>query len=68
MLPPQIESRCSRVHVFHFDARPNGELVLLGDDVMKVKPGLGEYKGKSREAAESLKTLVDYAESKISTS
>lgn len=54
----------SRVHVFHFDAS-NQQLLLLGDDVKRTSPGLGEIKSGAKEAAKSLGVLLDYAKKRV---
>ncbi|KAK4272286.1 hypothetical protein QN277_020867 [Acacia crassicarpa] len=56
----------SRVHVFHFDQ--NLDLVYIGEDLelfLQIKPGLSAYAQDPRQAAESLVTLLDKAESVV---
>ncbi|GAB2286450.1 Apyrase 2 [Dionaea muscipula] len=56
----------SRVHVFCFDR--NLDLVPIGEDLelfKQRKPGLSAYAGNPQEAAESLMTLLQEAESVV---
>ncbi|KAJ1389319.1 Nucleoside phosphatase GDA1/CD39 [Sesbania bispinosa] len=56
----------SRVHVFRFDY--NLDLVHIGKDLelfVQIKPGLSAYAQNPRQAAESLITLLDKAESVV---
>ncbi|KAM0953857.1 putative apyrase [Dioscorea sansibarensis] len=56
----------SRVHVFHFDEEFN--LLKIGDDVEvfeQVKPGLSFYANDPQEAANSLISLLEKAESVV---
>ncbi|XP_020229534.1 apyrase 2 [Cajanus cajan] len=56
----------SRVHVFHFDS--NLDLVHIGKDLelfIQIKPGLSAYAQNPQEAAESLVSLLDKAESVV---
>ncbi|XP_019429644.1 PREDICTED: apyrase 2-like [Lupinus angustifolius] len=56
----------SRVHVFHFDQ--NLDLVHIGQDLelfVQIKPGLSAYAQNPQEAAESLVSLLDKAESVV---
>ncbi|XP_028778151.1 apyrase 2 isoform X2 [Neltuma alba] len=56
----------SRVHVFHFDQ--NLDLVKIGEDLelfVQIKPGLSAYAQDPRQAAESLISLLDKAESVV---
>ncbi|KAE9590199.1 hypothetical protein Lal_00027902 [Lupinus albus] len=56
----------SRVHVFHFDH--NLDLVNIGNDLelfLQIKPGLSAYAQNPQEAAESLSSLLDKAESVV---
>ncbi|OIW12136.1 hypothetical protein TanjilG_02357 [Lupinus angustifolius] len=56
----------SRVHVFHFDQ--NLDLVHIGKDLelfVQIKPGLSAYAQNPKEAAESLVSLLDKAESVV---
>ncbi|KAK8470183.1 hypothetical protein PHAVU_004G077550 [Phaseolus vulgaris] len=56
----------SRVHVFRFDQ--NLDLVPVGNDLelfVQIKPGLSAYAQNPEQAAESLITLLDKAESVI---
>ncbi|RYR54055.1 hypothetical protein Ahy_A06g029304 [Arachis hypogaea] len=56
----------SRVHVFHFDQ--NMDLVHIGKDLelfIQIKPGLSAYAQNPQQAAESLVSLLDKAESVV---
>ncbi|KOM55865.1 hypothetical protein LR48_Vigan10g175700, partial [Vigna angularis] len=56
----------SRVHVFRFDQ--NLDLVPIGNDLelfVQIKPGLSAYAQNPQQAAESLITLLDKAESVV---
>ncbi|RDX73498.1 Apyrase 2, partial [Mucuna pruriens] len=56
----------SRVHVFRFDQ--NLDLVPIGKDLelfVHIKPGLSAYAQNPRQAAESLTSLLDKAESVV---
>ncbi|KAH1260496.1 Apyrase 2 [Glycine max] len=56
----------SRVHVFRFDR--NLDLVHIGKDLelfVQIKPGLSAYAQNPRQAAESLISLLDKAESVV---
>ncbi|RDX57688.1 Apyrase 1, partial [Mucuna pruriens] len=56
----------SRVHVFHFDH--NLDLVHIGKDLelfVQLKPGLSAYAQDPQQAAESLVSLLDKAESVV---
>ncbi|XP_027349651.1 apyrase 2-like [Abrus precatorius] len=56
----------SRVHVFHFDQ--NLDLVHIGKDLelfVQIKPGLSAYAQNPQQAAESLVSLLDKAESVV---
>ncbi|XP_052111194.1 apyrase 2 [Arachis duranensis] len=56
----------SRVHVFHFDR--NLDLVHIGKDLelfVQIKPGLSAYAQNPQQAAGSLITLLDKAESVV---
>ncbi|OIW06477.1 hypothetical protein TanjilG_05248 [Lupinus angustifolius] len=56
----------TRVHVFHFDH--NLDLVNIGNDLelfLQIKPGLSAYAQNPQEAAESMSSLLDKAESVV---
>ncbi|KAI4350387.1 hypothetical protein L6164_004846 [Bauhinia variegata] len=56
----------SRVHVFHFDQ--NLDLVHIGKDLelfVQIKPGLSAYAQNPQQAADSLITLLDKADSVV---
>lgn len=56
----------SRVHVFRFDR--NLELVKIGNDLevfLQIKPGLSAYARDPQQAAKSLVSLLDKAESVV---
>ncbi|XP_057437663.1 apyrase 2-like [Lotus japonicus] len=56
----------SRVHVFHFDQ--NLDLLHIGKDLelfVQLKPGLSAYAQNPQQAAESLVSLLDKAESVV---
>ncbi|CAI8595274.1 unnamed protein product [Vicia faba] len=56
----------SRVHVFRFDRKL--DLVHIGNDLevfLQIKPGLSAYAQDPRQAAESLISLLDKAESVV---
>nr|BAK78981.1 apyrase [Mimosa pudica] len=56
----------SRVHVFHFDQ--NLDLVSIDGELelfLQIKPGLSAYAQDPRQAAESLVSLLDKAESVV---
>ena len=51
----------SRVHIFKFSKTGKGDLELEFDDFDQLKPGLSAYADKPRDAAQSLKPLLERA-------
>mmetsp|Transcript_4747 Transcript_4747/g.17530 ORF Transcript_4747/g.17530 Transcript_4747/m.17530 type:complete len:507 (-) Transcript_4747:123-1643(-) len=51
----------SRVHVFRFDLRRDGELALMDDTFQQLKPGLSSFAASPTEGADSLKPLLELA-------
>lgn len=50
----------SRVHIFHF-LEKDGALQLQKDTFEQLKPGLSSFPDNPKQAAESLKPLIDKA-------
>jgi len=51
----------SRIHVYDFDYKPNGEVVLVNEVFQELKPGLSSFSDDPRAAATSLRPLMDAA-------
>lgn len=58
----------SRVHAYEFDYHASGSVELLDELFVQTKPGLSAYKNEPKEAAESLRKLLDAAKEKIPAS
>lgn len=58
----------SRIHVYSWrvgGGGPKDAFDLIGDDLLKKKPGLSAYKEKTAEAGSSLTELLNHARAKI---
>ena len=58
----------TRIHVYSWrvgGGGPKDAFDLIGDDLLKKKPGLSAYKEKTAEAGSSLTELLNHARSKI---
>ena len=58
----------SRIHVYSWrvgGGGPKDAFDLIGDDLLKKKPGLSAYKEKTAEAGSSLTGLLNHARAKI---
>lgn len=57
----------SRIHTYTFQTQGTGELKLLGEDFLPIKPGLSAFKDSPSKAAASLEPLLQRAKKIVPT-